>query len=299
MTTTNSLHQQLEDDGYVIVDDLIEPELLQPLKDATERVIEKARAGKWQERRIVGKQFPPWPKTNDPQDIWAVQHVMNPELEEPVFAAWYGSSRVINTVAQILDTSPTNLQLELFNVLINPSQTSWSLTWHRDTIGVDVPEEEEFHRLQIPHSGTQWNTALYEDSSFIFVPRSHRRVKTPEERRINKLEPYGVMPGEVTLTLKQGQSVFYNNNLLHRAKYDHTIKRVTLHASMGLTTAGPQRAQNLFQHGLDWIKSDKFRKTIPSTAQVLYDNLLRLGEINSQVNFDHPDDGFSKEFKQN
>jgi hypothetical protein len=39
-------------------------------------------------RRLVGTQFPPW---NEGTDVWGVQHMMHPDLNEPVFAEWYGS----------------------------------------------------------------------------------------------------------------------------------------------------------------------------------------------------------------
>jgi len=296
MSDTKTLHDKLEEDGFVVVDGLVPFDLLESLRAACDRVIEKARSGTWIERRTVGKQFPPWPRDHDPRAIWAVQHVMHPQLAEPIFAQWYGSAKLIQTVAEILQVQPNQLQFELFNLLINPSENPWSITWHRDSIMVDVSEEEENRKLKIPHSGTQWNTALYDDASFIFVPRSHYRIRTPEERRVNQFEPYGVMPGEVTLNLKAGQTVFYINNLLHRAKYDNMVKRATLHASMGMITAGPERAQNLLQHGLaDWIRSNEFKETLPADVHPLYDNLLRMAEKNKDVGYDHVNDGFSKE----
>jgi hypothetical protein len=43
-------HEAMEADGYVIIDNLIKPELLGPLREAAERVIKKARQGEWKER---------------------------------------------------------------------------------------------------------------------------------------------------------------------------------------------------------------------------------------------------------
>ena len=48
--------------------------------------------------------------------------------------------------------------LELFNLLINPRDSDFDLTWHRDAIPAETPEEEEKEKLTIPHYGTQWNT---------------------------------------------------------------------------------------------------------------------------------------------
>lgn len=58
--------------------------------------------------RLVGTQFPPWAEGTD---VWGVQHLMHPELKEPVFAEWYGSSQLQEVVCQLLGTKPGELQL--------------------------------------------------------------------------------------------------------------------------------------------------------------------------------------------
>jgi hypothetical protein len=42
--------------------------------------------------------------------------------------------------------------------LINPQDSDFDLTWHRDAIKAEAAEEEEKEKLTIPHYGTQWNT---------------------------------------------------------------------------------------------------------------------------------------------
>jgi hypothetical protein len=49
-------------------------------------------------------------------------------------------------------------RVELFNLLINPQESDFDLTWHRDAIPAETPETEEKEKLAIPHYGTQWNT---------------------------------------------------------------------------------------------------------------------------------------------
>jgi hypothetical protein len=51
----------------------------------------------------------------------------------------------------------------------------------------------------------------------IAVPGSHSRVRTPEERATNMI-PGSDIPGQQVLSLKAGQAVFYNNNILHVGK---------------------------------------------------------------------------------
>ena len=99
-----------DEQGYVIVPGLIPTEFDAPLREATERVISKTRSGKWPHRRTVGKQFPPF-DNNDP-DSWGVQHLMHPDLGEPIFAEWYTSEPLIRTICRLLgDCDENELQM--------------------------------------------------------------------------------------------------------------------------------------------------------------------------------------------
>ena len=95
--------------GYVIVPGLIPTELDTPLREATERVISKTRLGEWPHRRTVGKQFPPFDNNNP--DSWGVQHLMHPDLGEPVFAEWYASEALVQTICELLDCKEDKLQM--------------------------------------------------------------------------------------------------------------------------------------------------------------------------------------------
>ena len=95
--------------GYVIVPSLIPTELDTPLREATERAISKTRSGEWPHRRTVGKQFPPY-NDNNP-DSWGVQHLMHPDLGEPIFAEWYTSEALVRTICRLLDCSEGKLQM--------------------------------------------------------------------------------------------------------------------------------------------------------------------------------------------
>ncbi|KAI8984659.1 hypothetical protein BDF20DRAFT_861100 [Mycotypha africana] len=270
------VEETLKTEGYVIIDGLIPLDLFDKLKEACDRVVEKARQGEWKYRRLVGTQFPPW---TEGTDVWGVQHLMHPELNEPVFADWYGSAKLQETVCQLLGTKPEELQLELFNLLINPQETDFDLTWHRDSVPAETPEEKEEEYLEIPHYGTQWNTALYEDGCLYVVPRSHRRVRTAEERHITIHDAKShAMPNMMKVVLKPGQTVFYDNNILHRAAYECKSKRATLHGSMGTIEGGHHRAATIFQHGLDWMSSEQFQSSLPYSLEKPYANLLAMSK---------------------
>ncbi|CAO3611513.1 unnamed protein product [Mucor hiemalis] len=246
------------------------------LREACDRVVQKARNHEWNYRRLVGTQFPPW---DEGTDVWGVQHMTHPDLKEPVFAEWYGSEKLLAAVEQLLHTKHDDLQLELFNLLINPRDSDFDLTWHRDAIKAEASEEEEKEKLTIPHFGTQWNTALYDDACLYVVPNSHRRVRTEAERDITINDPKShKMPGQLKVDLKPGQTVFYDNNILHRASYVASQKRATLHASMGTIEGGHHRASCILQHGLDWMNTEEFKKSLPESLIKPHANLVAMAD---------------------
>ena len=59
------IDQALQENGYVIVDNLIPEDMIQSLKEACDRSVKKARNGKWKHCRYVGTQFPPWTEGTD------------------------------------------------------------------------------------------------------------------------------------------------------------------------------------------------------------------------------------------
>jgi 3-deoxy-D-manno-octulosonic acid (KDO) 8-phosphate synthase len=68
--------------------------------------------------------------------------------------------------------------------------------------------------------------------------------------------------------LPAGDTVFYQNNILHTAVYHPEIKRATLHASIGDVRGGSRRARMILQHKVAWIREGVFVDTFqnPETA---------------------------------
>jgi len=170
--------------------------------------------------------------------------------------------------------------LELFNLLINPIHSNFSLMWHRDDIRSTVSDEEEYRLLNLrSRFGIQWNTALYSDDCLYVVPGTHKRIRTPEQRQLQIDDPFSKdMPGAICVHLDAGQTLFYDNAILHCGVYDKDVKRATLHASIGITCGGEHRARGLFEQELDWMREDRFRNTLPKNLHPYLDNLNNLAE---------------------
>ncbi|TGZ79598.1 hypothetical protein EX30DRAFT_308620 [Ascodesmis nigricans] len=246
MASFNHNLDSLKTDGYVILPNQLSSELHKSLRLAARRTRKKS----WPHVRTVGKQFPPWPDASTANDVWGIQHILHPDISERAFEGWYASDAILDTVEAILGVKEEELQLELCNMLVNPENTSFELSWHRDAIPADATEEEETEMLKTPNFGTQWNTALVDDECLEVVPGSHRRVRTEAERN-------GQIEG-IKVVLKAGDSVFYDHNILHRAVYPTRPERLTLHACMGSTRADNQRRKTILQHGMGWVKETEF-----------------------------------------
>jgi hypothetical protein len=168
----SQLKASYEEHGFVVIPGLVTEDDRCKLEEACNRVIGLTRSGKWPHRRTVGKQFPPFDNKNP--DSWGVQHVMHPDLDEPVFAQWYTSHLLVEVVKTLLDCSEEELQmggfhhalppvfvtcssafiiLELFNLLINPVAHDFALRWHRDDVNEKATTEEEQAALNRWHFG--------------------------------------------------------------------------------------------------------------------------------------------------
>lgn len=81
-------------------------------------------------------------------------------------------------------------------------------------------------------------------------------------------------------SITAGESIFYNSNILHTASYTPfpSLVRATLHATMGCTLGGSSRARNILQHGLGWMREERFRETLPEEgkARAMLDRLLEM-----------------------
>jgi hypothetical protein len=289
-STTNpytAAKESLNRDGFVILSASLFPSFdLNALRAAASRMTGAARSGKWPYIRTLPKQFPPWPQ--DPSNgIWGVQHLLHPSNPDHVlFAKSYFDDELLKFVAALIGCEDDDLTMELYNMLVRPDR-DFELRWHRDDVAASATAEEELERLRRPSHHAQWNLALYDDSSLILVPGSHKRARTDEERNADPFEPN--LPGQVVVQLEAGQVAFYNNNLLHRGVYDSGKERMTLHGSIGTVEAGEERARNVLQHGVgEWAKEDDFgelEEGMRDRASRMRERLVQLGRRSGDVGF--------------
>jgi ectoine hydroxylase-related dioxygenase (phytanoyl-CoA dioxygenase family) len=250
---TSEQIQHFYTEGYVVVENAVEPDMLRPLREAAARVVAKTRSGAWPYKRDAGD-----------GDIWGVSHLLHPDLGEPIFAEYVASPPVLEVVGDLLGP---DLKLELVNMLVNPAKHDYEIGWHRDLVRADLPPDEEVAMLKDMGQGVQWNTALYDEACLMIVPASHLRAKTPEERDVCFNRPKDSMPHQMAVSLQAGQGVYYNANLLHRGVYSCRQQRETIHACMESVHASVRKID-----ALAWMKTPGFRESLPPNLVPLYDN---------------------------
>jgi hypothetical protein len=299
----------LQTQGYLHLPTHLSPTQLAPLRESATKLTTIARQGAWPHVRTVGKQFPPWDATLVPElaGIWGVQPLLHPDRplgveERGLFRGVYFGGEVLRGVGEVLGLSEEGgedekgegqewgdgkLTMELFNMLVRPDgDAPFALRWHRDDIPASASPEEERAKLKgegEPYVHAQWNLPLFDDDSLIVVPGSHARPRTDAERAA---DPYADdMPGQVTVALKAGDVVFYDNNILHRGVYDPRKERMTLHGSVGHVDASRERARNVLQHGVgEWVDRCDFKGLGDGrqrrTAEGMRRRLVELGREN-------------------
>ncbi len=278
--SAQELRSALDCDGFVCIPKAFAEKDLQRWRSAAKSATNLARAGKWPYIRTLPKQFPPW-STDPSNGIWGVQHLLHPDMpERQTFAESYFNDVMLDTITGILQCKRDDLVLELYNMLVRPDQ-EFALRWHRDDIAPDVSPEEELERLKEPMIHAQWNLALYDDSSLVVVPGSHKRTRTAMERDADPFEDD--MPGQKIVRMGPGDIMFYNNNILHRGVYDCKVERMTLHGTMGIAGTDKARARNILQHGIgSWAGKADFSDLPGDKAKLAGEMQQRLMAMGSE-----------------
>lgn len=255
---TEDHRRQYKKQGFFIVDDAVDPNMFEPLLEAAIRTKKKVRAG---EVDLYTHRSP----GGDP---WAIRGLFAPEINEPLYAQYLMSEPVMQYVRPFLGT-----QLRLGGVVIftNPHEADYGFGWHRDFGGNvrDGSYQVEMEILNRPHRGLKWHLALVDDSCLHIVPGSHKKYRTPHQRRCLLEERHDDIPGQYAVPLKAGQSVFWSGNLIHRGVMKKDVERLTLAGSWSMHTKGGEPAET--DKRLAWQLAKNVRGFLPKEMRPLYD----------------------------
>ena len=268
------LKQQFIEEGYIIIDVLsteeikhfrsIMDDLLNPDKKA------KSNSKRGSSFQHLGDDLAEF--GNEARQYYF--HLLTKPGTEPIHHAFHHPV-ILNTVEELLGPK---LIVNNASILAANVGTSYSLGWHRDII--QIPEEEIEDWLFSPdrfHNSVQINLPLVEENSLWIVPGSHNRPNTPDEDEAfggsKHYAPVGAdMPGGIPVSLKAGQAVLYNNNLIHRG-YTETMKvpRRTLH--MGYHSSAYPPTWHFYLLKSDLL-TEEYLETLSPTMRTMMEEYL-------------------------
>ena len=237
--------------GYFIVDDAVEPEMLDELEAGCRRYVEKTST------------------EGGPEGT----ELIDPRWEEPVFSQYMESPALQRYVHAFVGT-----QLRLGWAGAFRQAAPYDCGWHRDTGGQDkdTAGEAELEILSRYRKNLfRWHLALVDDPCLWVVSGSHKRCRTEQEREVLINDVKGDIDGQQKVDLVRGQTMFWNGNLIHRGRApDDLSERLTLHAGMirHCDDDEPEDWEDQFK----WRMEEGVRAGLSEGMRIYYDRWLAL-----------------------
>ncbi|CAN5683617.1 hypothetical protein BH10CHL1_BH10CHL1_37460 [soil metagenome] len=223
-----NLSEQWENEGYVVLRGLFDPQRSANLRTICDAILEQWRVNSPEKGAPGGG-----------PDATVMRHLNHPGY---FTEGRTGLNEVMEAVAdpQVLDIARTILGDEpLFrctSFFFNPLADGRDGNWHRDSqFSAANDEEEKATIAKLIRSGTsiQMQIPLVPSADIEYIPGSHIRWDTPEEYAIRRADGgknnrANTMPGALRLALEPGDAALFNPYGIHRGRYHTTPLRRTL-----------------------------------------------------------------------
>jgi hypothetical protein len=209
--------------GYVIIKGVYDRPRVDRLLDIGNRVLEQWRVRPLTENPPVGPRSP---------YMRHINHMDYHQGRPDDLAFLLDAIAEPGVVDAATDALGEPILFYLATLYHNPQGESHDGQWHKDKIG---PVEDR--RDQITGQGVQMQIALLPTEDVQFVPGSHLRDYSDEERHIcidddGRNSTSHDMPGAVTVKLDPGDAVIFHSTGLHRGRYHVDKPRRTLMYSL-------------------------------------------------------------------
>lgn len=214
--TTDDLSRYHEE-GHLILREAFSSDRILSLRDALERLMDRALAGEieigWinQERRLFSR----------------TGHLMSPDRYDPAYGDWLAED-LDPHLQTLLGATPRH---SLFGTLAGGGGQPYKQAWHRDLGRPGADDEAEYYRR---HHGTfvQFNAPILPGDRFLnIVPASHLRASTPAEIDAAAAGDEAQMPNALVVELEPGDIVYYDANLWHRGWNPEGVNRWSMHCA--------------------------------------------------------------------
>ena len=217
--------QQFREEGYNILREVVPKAELEPLRRSIEHMVSRRKELSAQRRFPTDPQGGDWESSAQPrlQFDTDCDERSGSAIEFLLHENTLGVSQQLMTAGHVVPHQ--------FACICSGSHDAGPMHWHRD-IGPGEPAPLRGMISNMEHHGPsylQWNIALYDDSVFWIVPRSHCRINTEAERQQLAENPSVPLPDGIPVELNAGDGVVYTHLLLHWGSYYSSKMRRTLH----------------------------------------------------------------------
>jgi hypothetical protein len=259
-TVPTDLLERYAIDGYFTVDNLVDAAMLRRLQDAAPRVKARARAGEVNlHANYAG-----------PGDPWVIDGLLTTAFGEPVFAEYMLSPGLLSYAHAFLGDE---IRLGYLGLLTNAYKVDFDLMWHRDVLNLtptdfptdDTPPVDRARQTR----KLRWSHALADEANLRLIPGSHRRWATPEEQHSLDNHLTADLPGQRIIALTAGQTVFYDERIIHRALTRKERDRFSLFGTWARYRPDEPKANPIPE--MRWMLRDGIRDTFPDPLRKYYD----------------------------
>ena len=256
--------QDYEQLGYFIVDDALEPGMIEELRAAARRIETKVRAG-------AVDLYTDYHGEGEPYHIVGLNA---PEFGEPNFAEYYGCQALLDYVHGQIGT---DIRLGPMAMFTNPCNEPFNVRWHRDDgLVMDRGEEDELEYLRRPRTICRWELAMVDDIALSIVPGSHLRYRSEREYKAMDKSIHERLPGDLMVDLKAGQTIFWNGDCLHRAAHTPDRERLTISTSFQRYDASEPKSD---PGRCAFMLNDGAREFLPESLHLYYDRWASLQQV--------------------
>lgn len=214
--------QQLRDDGYIILREVIPPDQLDDVRASFEVLVER-------QKEIWAQEGNPsvWETGAQPR-LGHFENLIDEETANTV-ETWMHEN-TLGVGSQLLSV-PQQTGIAGMMLMCSPQEDHGPAHWHRDVHPIDMAPMASLQAdfLENGPKYLQWNIPLYDDDVLWVVPGSHRRLNTEAENRQLLENPRVPLPGGIPVELKGGDGVVYSNYILHWGSNYSTKLRRTIH----------------------------------------------------------------------
>ena len=214
----NTLRDDWQREGYVVIRQLYSPERVAWLRSTCERILQQWRSECLQAGKPEGS-----------TEATSMRHLNHPAYFQN------DANGLREMLASIADPDVLTLCRELFDseplfrctsLFMNPETQQLEGDWHRDSQFLYSDERQERERIEEAtevSTHIQLQIALVPSEDIEYVPGSHRRWDTPGEYAIRRANAgannRSAMPHALRIALEPGDAVGFNAYGLHRGRY--------------------------------------------------------------------------------